>query len=116
MPRRQPTLSQLKQSVRAELCGSCPFRDPKRTGPALGAPLRCEATCPVFVHLPTFKAVGERLDPMVGSHERAVHNTIHRILEIEDAGSDNSPDRKKLAQLRYHRRRLARLLGRLLNP
>ncbi len=115
MLRRYPTLEQLKQGVREELCATCSFRAANFPGGCTAEPLPCEAKCPVFVHLPVLQAVVERLDPMVGHHERAVDSTIRQILDEEDAKSGRVTI-GKLARLRYHHRRLAQILGRLLNP
>jgi hypothetical protein len=115
MLQRQPTLEQLKQALRTELCAHCAYRAKRPNRSGAGMPLRCEAKCPVFIHLPVLQAVVERLDPMIGSKERAADCTIRRILESNDAIAHGTK-RNKLARLHYHRRRLARILGRLLDP
>jgi hypothetical protein len=119
MLRRQATLDQLKQQLRTEICPTCPFRAPRTDDSGMGTPLPCEAKCPVFVHLPILKAVGERIDPMIGSHERAVESTIRKILANAcetDASASDEPDDNRLRRLRYHQKNLSKILGRLLNP
>jgi hypothetical protein len=115
MLQRQPTLDQVKQAIRTELCAHCPYRAERPNSSGAGMPRRCEAKCPVFVHLPVLQSIAERLDPMIGSKERVVDCTIRRILESNDL-TTRGGERNKLARLRHHRRRLARILGRLLNP
>ncbi len=114
MLRRQHTLEQVKHAVRTQICETCPYKAGRPDGCGLGMALPCEAQCPVFIHLPILKAVGEHLDPMVGAHESAIDSAIRNI--VENRG-DAPPNAKpaNLTRLGYHRRNLALLLGRLFN-
>ena len=50
MIHRHPTLGQLEQALRSSVCTHCPFRSACIAGEGLHR--ACEATCPLFVHLP----------------------------------------------------------------
>ena len=63
----------------------------------------CEAHCPIFVHLPQIKAIGEQVDTMIASRERVLRGVMNRIREIHERG-DPRPVRAAAARARRRTR------------
>ena len=82
-------LETLARSLRVKVCPHCPQRAAGSGHVGADVPLPCEATCPIFVHLPTLKQAAEQADPLVGCRERILSNLMRRIREAEAlAGGD----------------------------
>ena len=77
-----PTLNVLKRTLRVKVCANCPHRPPGSECLGSDVPRGCEIHCPVFVHLPQIKAIGERVDTMLASRERVLRGVMNRIREI----------------------------------
>ncbi|MEZ0268387.1 MAG: hypothetical protein ACAI43_26970 [Phycisphaerae bacterium] len=65
-------LAELTRLLRVRVCSQCPNRVPSAV-PAAGAARTCQATCPIFQHLPTLLLYAENLDPLVGSFDGVVN-------------------------------------------
>jgi len=105
MTHRRPTLEQLEQALRSNVCARCPLRTECIEGEGLRR--GCEAHCPLFVHLPVLAERAGRLDPMVGRHEDVLRDAMRRIIEeTDEAGGE---------PLRRCYRQAAKVLAQLLN-
>ena len=98
--RHLPTLDMLERSLRVKVCASCPRRPPGSECLGSDVPRACEAHCPVFVHLPQIKAIGEQVDTMIASRERVLRGVMNRIREIHGRRAVAGRDRPAGADLR----------------
>jgi hypothetical protein len=82
----QPTLRQLEQALRSNVCTSCPFRTECIEGEGLAR--KCEADCPLFVNLPGLAKRAGLLDPMLARHENVLRDAMRKIIadSEEEAG------------------------------
>lgn len=72
--RHLPTLELVRHELRTHVCIGCTRRaafTPRGSGAAT-----CEATCPVFVHLPALVEFAERLDPVVADRRAALRRRL----------------------------------------
>ena len=80
------------------------------------APRTCEAHCPIFVHLPQIKAIGERVDTMIASRERVLRGVMDHIREVHDRraapGLDRRTERSVLRPAQSNK--VARVVDRLM--
>jgi hypothetical protein len=81
-----PTLDMLKRALRVKVCASCPHRPAGSERLGCDTPRSCEAHCPIFLHLPQIKAIGEQVDTMIASRERVLRGVMERIREIHGCG------------------------------
>ena len=76
----------------------------------------CEAHCPIFVHLPQIKVIGEQVDTMIASRERVLRGVMDRIREIHELGApprlDQETERSVLRAGRANK--VARVVDRLM--
>jgi hypothetical protein len=85
MKHLSPTLDVLKRALRVKVCASCPHRPAGAECLGCDTPRACEAHCPIFVHLPQIKAIGEQVDTMIASRERVLRGVMNRIREIHES-------------------------------
>jgi hypothetical protein len=111
-----PTLDMLKGALRVKVCANCPHRPPGSECLGSDVARGCEAHCPVFVHLPQIKAIGEQVDTMIASRERVLRGVMNRIREIHDRGVpprlDETAERTVLRGAQANR--VARVVDRLM--
>ncbi|CAN5339618.1 hypothetical protein BH09PLA1_BH09PLA1_00280 [soil metagenome] len=71
-------LEQLKQSVRAKVCATCPYRTLGTDSAAadLTQPRPCEKECPVFLALPILENVAHHVDPLVGHRPQVIEKLL----------------------------------------
>jgi hypothetical protein len=84
MRRLSPSLDVLKRALRVKVCATCPNRPPGSECLGCDEPRACEARCPIFVHLPQIKAIGEQVDTMIASRERILRGVMNHIREVHD--------------------------------
>jgi len=78
-----------------------------------GKPSKCEADCPIFRNLPLFKAIGDRLDPLVGTPTHAMRSVIGYVIDQQHPAESSAASH--ISQpLRFHRRRLVSILAKLI--
>jgi len=111
---RQPTLDQLKQGLRIEICSTCPYRTERIEGD--GIRRACESNCPLFIHLPVLQARAEQLDPLLNRHERALLLWMREMIEADEVQHDGIHAPRAPNLLRRHRHRAAKILAQLINP
>jgi hypothetical protein len=86
MLRRPPSLDVVRHELRAHVCSRCPRRSRNEEAPAdLGGPRACEATCPVFMHLPALVSAAECRDPVVADRAETLRRRIARLRQGADA-------------------------------
>ena len=108
--RHAPTLDLIRHEIRSEICRRCFLRPPRTKWLGNGVPRACEQRCALFTTLPQAHRIGEYLDPMVESYEKALrhlyHDACHCLLpdSICPQGSD-------LRALRRYENRVIRLLN-----
>jgi hypothetical protein len=95
-----PSLDMLKRALRVKVCANCPQRPHGSECLGCDTARACEPHCPIFVHLPQIKAIGEQVDTMIASRERVLRGVMDRIREIhgrhEMPGRDRAPERPVL--------------------
>lgn len=84
--RTHPTLSDVQRHLRARVCAACPLRTPGTDAQSSDAVRPCEATCPLFIHLPVLREAAVHLDPMVGHREQVLTRIVHRLTHRRPRG------------------------------
>lgn len=84
--RTQPSLTDVQRLLRARVCATCPLRTPGTDGRQSDVVRPCEATCPLFVHLPVLREAAVQLDPMVGHRERVLTRIVRRLTRHRPRG------------------------------
>ena len=79
-----PTLDMLKRALRVKVCANCPHLPPGSECLGSDVARSCEPHCPIFVHLPQIKAIGEQVDTMIASRERVLRGVMNRIRDIHN--------------------------------
>ena len=72
-------LETMARSLRVKVCALCPRRPAGSEAWGNQTPRPCEATCPVFVHLPLLRDAAARVDPLVGCRERVLRGLMRRL-------------------------------------
>ena len=83
----------MARSLRVKVCPHCPRRPAGSDEWGCEQPRPCEATCPVFVHLPLLCRAAKQVDPLVGSRERVLRGLMRRL---EEPASSERPFSKAL--------------------
>jgi len=111
-----PNLDMLRRALRVKVCADCPRRPPGSECLDCDTPRACETHCPIFIHLPQIKAIGEQVDTMIASRERVLRGVMDRIREIHDRGEPPRLDRgtERPVLHRAQANKVARVVDRLM--
>ena len=106
-------VNQIKHALRLQICPTCPLRSESVEGRDFHR--ACEASCPLFVHLPTLKDRAEELELIVGQHEHALLGWMQEMIEADE---QEQPVLRRPGQnpLRDHRRQAAKIIAHMMNP
>jgi hypothetical protein len=103
-----PSLEFLQRELRSKVCRHCCLRPPGSRARALDVPRPCEARCAVFATLPSVRRIGEYLDPMVESYEKALSHLYRDVCEqgapVAAATARGATPCDRRALRRYQRR------------
>ncbi len=104
-------LERAKLSLRADICKDCPHRT-KTPSFELDDQPDCERECEVFTHLPELVDAANRVEPMVGSFEQVMNQSITNICEHTTPPPSARGKRRKLQRYRHAiTRTLAKVFG-----
>lgn len=80
-----PSLDVLRHEVRRRICPRCYRRPLGSETLQADLPRDCEATCPIFLHLPVLKEMAVQLDTMLRSRREVLAGQINDICWREGA-------------------------------
>lgn len=104
-------LERARLSLRANICGDCPYRTAGSESFRIDDQPTCETNCEVFAHLPQLIQAAACADPMVGNFSRVVRARIRAICDQNSAPIGTSGRRRPLIR---HRRAIVNQLAKLL--
>ena len=81
MLRTLPSPEIFKNEMRHRVCRVCPFRPPHTEALGPQIPRRCEAKCPLFLHLPMLRKIALLTDPMLRSRRWTLQQWVGRLCE-----------------------------------
>lgn len=84
--RTHPSLSDVQRLLRARVCATCPLRTPGTDAQPSDFVRPCEASCPLFAHLPVLREAAVHLDPMVGHREQVLTRMVRRFTRHRPRG------------------------------
>src|SRR5689334_20577741 len=84
MLRTKPSLEAVKHEVRRRICATCRRRSADVARRNANSPRSCEATCPVFAHLPMLRKTALLIDPMLRSRKEVLRGRINRVRKRGD--------------------------------
>ena len=110
-----PSVEFLQRELRSHICRRCYLRPARSGSRGPDVPRACEAKCAIFTTLPSVRRIGEYLDPMVESYEKALQSFYSNVCDNGVSAASSCPSKCDPRALRRYRHHVIQVLAAILN-